>query len=192
MPALAPIERLSRATKSEFRDPQITRLKTSRPKWSVPSSPAGAGAASCRSRLCANGLCVASSGASTAAPTLARTMTSPTRAERCRSTRTISVARWRTGVAPCRTILLAEAMSLLRLGAHAESDARVDGGVEQIGDEVQDHDGCHEEVEDADDHRVVALRDARDEEAPDPRPAEHDLRDDRSPPQTHFIHHSHP
>src|SRR5712692_1883895 len=141
-----------RPTTREMRAPKRRRLRRSRPNSSVPSGcPAVRMGARRRAVSMTSGSRGASHGASTASTAMTATSPRPKRAELLlRNRRTRSVI----------------------------ADARVENGVEEIDDEVDEHEGRGDEEHAALDERIVARLDGAHHHGAEPRPGEDRLRQD--------------
>src|SRR6266851_618392 len=166
-----------RPTTIDTRAPKISRDSTSRPSWSVPSRywvlppVAQSGGLKRAVRLPISGLC----GASWLANTATRAMptritkgiigTSPSRSAR------MAVKRGARGARDGSTMTSAGVL----MASALQPDARIDHGIQDVDEQVHDHD--HEAAQDHDalDDREVAEGDALVEEPPDARPGEHRL-----------------
>src|SRR5262245_17549490 len=133
----------------------MMRARISRPRWSVPRgctrprSSCQPGGLSRWPMSCSRGSKGESRGAKTAATTTMNTTTSPKRAVRRRTSRRTRVSHSRSEEArgTRRTTVSAEAGGLTERGTRAspEPDARVEGAVEEVDDEVHDDEGRGEE-----------------------------------------------
>src|SRR5437899_304572 len=164
-PTIPPTTTAAKPTSSETRAPWIIRERTSRPRWSVPSTcalPSAAESVGAASRARSDwrtGSCGAITGAASAITTSSKTNTPPPSAiRRVRRPR----LGWTAGAAP---------------GARsARSDAGIEEAIDQVDAEV-DHDEEHGGQEHrALDDGVVAVVDRLDREPADARPREHRFR----------------
>src|SRR6266478_6327755 len=162
-PTIPPTTTAAKPTSSEIRAPWIVRERTSRPRWSVPSTcalPSAAESVGAASRARSDwrtGSCGAITGAASAVTTSSKTNTPPPSAI-CR------VRRPRLGRTP---------------GARS---ARSDAGIEETIDQV-DAEVDHDEEHGGQEHRalhdgVVAVVDRLDREPSDARPRKHRFRHD--------------
>src|SRR5439155_10856917 len=166
-----------RPTTIETRAPKISRDRTSRPSWSVPSRNwvlppfTQNGGLNRAVRLPISGLCGASWLAKTATKAIPTRITSgiigtsPSRAARRTEKRGASGVCDGSGMTSAG-MLMASAL---------QPDARIDHGVQDVDEQVHDHD--HEAAQDHDalDDWEVAEGDALVQEPPDARPGEHRL-----------------
>src|SRR5216684_4218696 len=164
-------------TTIDTRAPKISRDSTSRPSWSVPSRYSvlppftQKGGLNRAVRLPISGLC----GASWLAKTATRAMiprissgttgTSPSRSARIAAKRGAGGGRRMTSAG----MVMASAL---------QPDARVDHGVKDVDEQVDDDDHRAAQDDDALDDREIAEGDALIEQPPDARPGEHDLHHD--------------
>src|SRR5213594_1454650 len=164
-PTIPPTTTAAKPTSSETRAPWIIRERTSRPRWSVPSTcalPSAAESVGAASRARSDwrtGSCGAITGAAIAVMTTSRTNTPPPSAIR-------RVRRPRLG----------------RTAAAGSPSARADAGIEEAIDQV-DAEVDHDEEYGGQEHRalhdgVVAVVDRLDREPSDARPRKHRFRHD--------------
>src|SRR5262249_51310679 len=163
VPATKAMAMLETATPRAMRLPWTVRLSTSRPKRSVPKGGARDGAVRASDALIRVGAWGARAPASAASSTMAATIPVPKSTSRFRS-------------AGRRARRQSDAASAI-------PDARVDPRVDQVDQEVGDHEERADEQDGPLDERVVPLEDAPQEESPDAGQREDLLGDDHAAQQ---------
>src|SRR5512135_720500 len=171
-------------TSREMRAPKKIVDRMSRPWSSVPSGNDGsppsihAGGFSEFDRSSwarSKGLCGATQGANIAAPTQAANTTAAT----------IAQGEWRKLHATSlsqesrRAALMRPPMSVPRRTGTTDAQPWIDGVIEQIDDQVDDHENQGDQAQVRGHHRDVGVTHRLDEQQPHPRPLEHLLGDDR-------------
>src|SRR5215831_1564417 len=137
-------------TPSDTRDPQITRLSTSRPSWSLPNRCAKFGGPNRAARTCAFGSYGASCAAKTAARKVASSAEQPTTTRSLVARRSINPRRRGDAVARSKT------RGATAAATSAIPDPRIRDSVQHVGDEVANNNRDRAEDGDRQDDRVVA------------------------------------
>src|SRR5215510_14648237 len=150
------METATKPIESEIRAPWRTRLSMSRPYWSLPSTKRAPGGWSASRGAVLIGSRGLNRGAITASTARRPRTPSPTAAPRCRTSRRSAPGRRPSAV----------------------SDARVQDGIGQVHQQVDDDVGGRDEEDRALHQREVLVQDPADDEPAEARPAEDGLDDD--------------
>src|SRR6266508_4902334 len=154
-------------SRTASREPHTTRLKTSRPKSSVPKRCAADGARRRSRTLIAIGSCGAMSGAKEARSRRPPKSAKPRTIGGDRRARPTKAAN-----APGRRSIAA--------GSLGVADTRIEPRIQHVHREIHEHEGDGAHQDGALDEREIAIEDRLRRETPDPRPAEDVLDDVRA------------